>query len=257
MHLNPQYQTTKPLEARKGLYAYASLPSLQDKLVEKLEAYAGMSVLDVGCGYGDRLADLVQRIPGIHAKGFDVSEAMIQAGKDRQINLKLEVCDLTTFEPTTPFDRIYSAHVLHLHPDPIAACQRMLSWLTPGGRLVLVVHSELDQPRKTAWDAWLTNQTGSVHESVKRSLTFEHDAGLAATFEAEPTLFTQTITLQTPDPYITALESHRNRWSPALNEPTWESYMTHAKREMNADIERHGTFVETTTVGFFVINKPL
>lgn len=254
--MSQQYDTTKPLESRKGLYAYASSPSLQDVLVEKLDACPGMRVLDAGCGYGDRLAKLCAHVEGLEAVGFDASAGMIAAAHERYPSLNVQVAAIETFEPDQPFDRIFSIHVLHLIKDPLAAVTRLLSWLKPGGRLLLVLHSETDQPRKQAWDQQLV-QAGSIHEANGRTVLFEHDAGISETFHAERSLHVQTITLDTPEPYLQALESHRARWTPMVSDDAWAAYIASARTEMEHDIQTTGHFTETTTYSLLVINKPL
>src|SRR5262249_57635236 len=92
--------------------------------------------LDVGCGSGGALG--VAQALGWRVAGIEMDDAA--AALARRFTSELHVGDIMTasFAPGC-FDVVTAFHVLEHVPDPIAAAERMLEWLAPGGLLILEV----------------------------------------------------------------------------------------------------------------------
>jgi 2-polyprenyl-3-methyl-5-hydroxy-6-metoxy-1,4-benzoquinol methylase len=54
------------------------------------------------------------------------------------------------FTPHTRFDAVIASHVLEHVDDPVALLRRMRTWLTPGGRLIVVVPNKESLHRRLA-----------------------------------------------------------------------------------------------------------
>lgn len=92
-------------------------------------------VLDVGCGDGRFLAEMVRR--GWQGTGIDFDPAAVEAGR-KKYNLNLRAGDIQSaqFEESN-FDAITMSHLIEHLPDPVACLARCRELLRPGGRLVV------------------------------------------------------------------------------------------------------------------------
>lgn len=102
--------------------------------------------LDVGCGPGDLLEELAERLPGARISGADVSEQSIALARKKDPGAELFLADLTApdFEARQAdrlglFDLVVCSEVLeHIEDDALAA-RRLAEWLAPGGQLIVTV----------------------------------------------------------------------------------------------------------------------
>jgi ubiquinone/menaquinone biosynthesis C-methylase UbiE len=115
------------------------------RLLDEIALARGMRCLDVGCGPGELMRLLAQRVgPEGHVTGLDVT-ADVGAGAIASLHAAGHVqCsfvhgDLTADDPFPErrFDLVY-ARLLLLHVDePVAALRRLWSWTEAGGHLVV------------------------------------------------------------------------------------------------------------------------
>lgn len=71
------------------------------------------TVLDVGCGKGFMLVDLVKRLPGIRISGIDISEYAIQSAHELvSKNVQVANCLELPFEDNS-FDLVISINTIH------------------------------------------------------------------------------------------------------------------------------------------------
>jgi len=103
-------------------------------------------VLDVACGTGILLKELLERVPGIEVYGADASADMLAqaliALKDRP-NVHLERVQIGTGETAglpfaqETFDLITCTNALHDMPEPTGMLAGLRRLLAPGGQLVV------------------------------------------------------------------------------------------------------------------------
>ena len=99
--------------------------------------------LDVGCATGVLAADVVDwaaaRGHAIVPHGIDLGAALVEEARalhhDRRGNF--EVADVWQWEPPRTWDFVYA--LTHLAPPGMACAlfDRLLSWVAPGGRLII------------------------------------------------------------------------------------------------------------------------
>lgn len=101
----------------------------------------GASILDVGCGGGDVTRELARRTgPHGRALGTDIDAVKIAiAREDAQgiDNVQFDVADILASPIEVPFDVIYARFLLSHLTDPARALSRMISFLKPGGMLLV------------------------------------------------------------------------------------------------------------------------
>lgn len=104
------------------------------------------SVLEVGCGNGQFLSELVRLIPHGRLCGLDTSDVDLpQNGASIEFLRK----DIIDFEVEQPFDVVYSHQVLeHIAPADLPThLQSVQSALKPGGKLIVVLPNRFWGPQ--------------------------------------------------------------------------------------------------------------
>jgi ubiquinone/menaquinone biosynthesis C-methylase UbiE len=103
-------------------------------------------VLDIACGTGILLKELLERVPGIEVYEVDASADMLAQARialKGQPRVQLEQVEVGAGEtanlPYTrgSFDLITFTNALHDMPEPVGILERLMRPLTPGGQLVV------------------------------------------------------------------------------------------------------------------------
>ncbi|XP_013930658.1 PREDICTED: phosphoethanolamine N-methyltransferase 1-like [Thamnophis sirtalis] len=117
------------------------LSSTKD-LVRQLDLKSGQHVLDVGCGLGGSDFYMAKEF-GVEVLGLDLSSNMVElalerAQKEASSLVQFEISDVTRrLFPEASFDIVYSRDtILHIE-DKISLFRKFLSWLKPGGQLLI------------------------------------------------------------------------------------------------------------------------
>ena len=110
-----------------GGYRYISgrFSSVAERFKERYGLCAGMKILDVGCGKGFQLADLIKTIPGIQVCGVDISRYAIENGHQEVKHSLIESSAEHLPFPDNSFDFVYSINTLHNLTNP--ALERALT----------------------------------------------------------------------------------------------------------------------------------
>ena len=109
---------------------------------EALEAAPGERILDVGCGPGFYLAELIEQVgPTGSLVGIDASPHTLALARHRtqgHDNVELHLADATALPvPDAAVDAAFSVQVLEYVADVDAALAELQRVLRPGGRLVV------------------------------------------------------------------------------------------------------------------------
>lgn len=110
---------------------------MRTRSYELLGDVPGRTVVDVGCGGGRAVGELVER--GVHAVGVDPDQGMIEVAKERWPAGEFHVGDAYNLPLATGSVAGYRVDkVLHLLDDPARAVAEARRVLAPGGRAVLL-----------------------------------------------------------------------------------------------------------------------
>ena len=120
------------------------------ELLARVGAEHPSYVVDLGCGPGERTADLAARWPGAVVEGVDASERMIaEARRSAGGALRFTVGDLAGWTPGRPVDVIFSNAALQWVPEHRRLLPAWVGALAPGGWLAFGMPGNFDGPGHT------------------------------------------------------------------------------------------------------------
>jgi SAM-dependent methyltransferase len=109
-------------------------------LLARVGIATGAACLDVGCGGGDVTVELARAAgPTGRALGIDLDEVALDLARREHAvpNLVFESHDVTTWEPSQPFDVVYSRFLLTHLADPATLLAALRRHLRPGGVMIV------------------------------------------------------------------------------------------------------------------------
>jgi ubiquinone/menaquinone biosynthesis C-methylase UbiE len=159
-------RTRDPGFYRRFLDAGNALPSIVGSkpiILDGLRLAPGQRVLDVGCGLGDDVLAIAERVgPSGSVVGVDVSEAMIDEARRRApagAPVSFQVADARALPfPDGAFDGVRSERLLMHVPEAARALAEMARVTRPGGRVSVF---DFD---------WDTMMIDSPHRDVTRAV---------------------------------------------------------------------------------------
>ena len=115
------------------------------KAIKQLMPFAPKTLLDVATGTGDFAIQACQMLDGVHVKGIDISEGMMDVGRQkvRQVGLTERIAfereDCTSLSyPDASFDAVTAAFGIRNFADLDKGLQEMCRVLRKGGHLSIV-----------------------------------------------------------------------------------------------------------------------
>lgn len=154
---------------------YADSPDLVAFLESATKELPPQSrVLDVGCGTGKPVADMLASA-GHRVEGIDISQEMVKVAGS-QVSGKFQKADMRTFTPGAPLQAVFVIFSLfQLKPgETYTMCYRFSEWLKPGGIVVVGTMPSSSVPpgqsvRDPTWGCvrqlgknWMGNQTNET-----------------------------------------------------------------------------------------------
>ena len=108
-------------------------------ILEELEKEPFRDLLDAGCGPAPMISLLAEKHPDRHYTGLDLTPAMIEQAKKKNIpNATFVVGDCENFPfENDSFDAIICSMSFHHYPNPQAFFDSVKRCLRPNGRLIL------------------------------------------------------------------------------------------------------------------------
>lgn len=116
----------------------------------------GMTLLDLGCGWGSLTGWLAERYPRSRIVAVSNSHAQRELIESRRLpNVEVVTADVNTLELDARFDRVLSVEMLEHMRNYEELFARIASWLEPGGRFFCHVfsHRRFAYPYEDGWMA--------------------------------------------------------------------------------------------------------
>jgi len=165
-----------PREYGYGGYRYdGRWRSVARDIIAHFRLKPGMRVLDVGCGKGFLVKDLMLECPGLEAFGLDISRyALIHCEKEVIGRLHLGSAESLPF-PDGSFDCVLSINTIHnLHRPRAVIAMREIQRLS-GGRAFVQVDSYRTSEQKEIALSWIL--TAEFHDYPEGWLKLYAEAG--------------------------------------------------------------------------------
>jgi SAM-dependent methyltransferase len=129
----------------------------------------GMHVLDVGCGPGSLVAELVARVGTERVAAVDPSESFVAAARERYPRVDIRVASAEALPHLDgSFDATLAQLVVHFMSDPVGGLRQMARVTRPGGAVAACVwdHATDRGPLSPFWLAVGELDPGAPNESA-------------------------------------------------------------------------------------------
>lgn len=151
---NAHARSARNVTRRNTRRAYARLYSSDDLLAdyltpERLRFYDEIAdscitlhpkkIIDIGCGTGELLRRIVNRVPAVDVVGIDHAKSAVDRARNLVPSGRWYVADLYTFESERDFDLVICTEVLEHLQRPEHAVERLARLCAVGGRLAVTV----------------------------------------------------------------------------------------------------------------------
>ena len=141
----------------------------------------GMRALDVGCGKGFLVKDLMLECPGLEAFGLDISlYALMHCDPDVIGRLHLGTADALPF-PDDSFDCVLSLNTIHNLPRPRAVTAMREIERLSGGRAFVQVDSYRTPEQKEIFESWVL--TAEFHDYPEGWIELFDEAGYTGDYD--------------------------------------------------------------------------
>ena len=149
--------------------------AIAETFIREVKLSADDVVLDAGCGHLRISMALKRLVPGVHIKGVDLTQDLLDEGARSLEAAGLPAMDLHCADlahlpfADNSFDKIVTARVFQYISDPVAVCRELMRVLKPGGRIVLSVPNKLNPIKQARY-------RGRLHTPAELGTWFK-DAG--------------------------------------------------------------------------------
>jgi len=116
--------------------ARGTVSETHERVAGLLQAHGRARVLEVGCGTGNKLAELAERFPNAEFTGVDISERNIAAARTHRAPVQWHTCDYLAFDGGT-FDIVAARSAFqYIRGDDAVLAQKLAADVRPRGVIV-------------------------------------------------------------------------------------------------------------------------
>lgn len=167
-------------------------------LVNRIDAYNPVKIIDIGCGPGNSTSVLKSRFPDAYILGIDNSPDMIEAAKKNHPDLDFMLCDVSSDLSAidSGFDIVFSNACIQWVPDHRSLLKKLMDLLKKGGTLAVQVPINFDEPihkiirEVSSSDKWKENfPNARVFFTLSQSEYFDILSELSENFSLWETVY--------------------------------------------------------------------
>lgn len=126
---------------KMGLQMNKSNRLIYEMTMDFLALKPGDAVLEIGMGNGYFVSELFQREPAIQYTGIDMSDVMVAAAREANVNNTNATFHHTQRIQGT-FNKVFAVNVLYFWDQPAVTLKEIHGVLQPEGELVLAIRSK-------------------------------------------------------------------------------------------------------------------
>jgi SAM-dependent methyltransferase len=113
--------------------------ALYDRVADLAAELEPMSVVDVGCGSGDLLRRIVDRLDAVDALGIDYADTAVEVARRLVPEADFVTADIDTYESSRAFELVVCTEVLEHLKRPDAGRDLLGRLVAPGGSILVTV----------------------------------------------------------------------------------------------------------------------
>jgi SAM-dependent methyltransferase len=249
--LADQYGNTDRLTARQSLWALRKAPALPAVVLDRAELAGTETILDVGCGNGTYLAELVRRGHTGPIVGIDRSPAMARRSAAHAATAIADAQALPLADDSV--DVVLSMHMLYHVPDIDRAISELRRVVRPGGTAMVTTngpgHTREVKQLFAAAAHRLSGVQVDVDWDTRRFAPAEAQRLLGAVFNSI-TVYEMSDTMPVRDPSV--LVDYVASWPPESvglrAGPQWNEVMASVAALVAAHFAAHESFPVSSRV---------
>jgi cyclopropane-fatty-acyl-phospholipid synthase len=194
-----------------------------DLTTQRAQIADGMSVLELGCGWGSLTLFLAQRFPGSQVTGVSNSRPqrdfiMNRAASLGLTNVRIITADMNDFGPDQRYDRVVSVEMFEHMRNHAELLRRIAGWLAPDGKLFVHVFAHRDYAytfETEGDDNWMGRYffTGGIMPSHDLLPCFQQHVALESSWRIDGSHYARTA-----EAWLANLDHHRTEILPILAE---------------------------------------